>query len=83
MLPLAATRYGPSDVLWGRVRPTLGPTDVTIQHRIGKGRWKRLTALTTAGVYGFRADHRAKQRYRVRWRRPDGAVITGPPIRPY
>jgi hypothetical protein len=83
MLPLAVTRYGPSDVLWGRVRPTLGPTDVTIQHRIGKGRWKRLTALTTAGVYGFRADHRAKQRYRVRWRRPDGAVITGPPIRPY
>ena len=83
MLPLAATRYGSSDVLWGRVRPTLGPTDVTIQHRIGKGKWKRLTALTTSGVYGFRADHRAKQRYRVQWTRPDGAVITGPPIRPY
>ena len=39
--------------------------EVTIEHRIGKGRWKRLTALTTAGVYGFRADHRAKQRYRA------------------
>jgi len=83
ILPLAATRYGSSDVLWGRVRPAIGPTDVTIEHRIGKGKWRRLTALTTSGVYGFRADHRAKQRYRVKWTRPDGGTLTGPPIRPY
>ena len=38
MLPLAATRYGSQDVLWGRVRPATGPTEVMIEHKIGKGR---------------------------------------------
>jgi hypothetical protein len=83
MLPLAATRYGSSDVLWGRVRPATGPTEVTIQHSVRGRRWKRLTALTTGGVYGFRTDHRARHRYRVKWTRPDGTTVTGPPIRPY
>jgi hypothetical protein len=83
MLPLAVKRYGPSDVLWGRVRPATGPTEVTIQHRIGKGRWKRLTVVQTSGVYGLRADHAAKQRYRVKWTRPGGGTITGPPTRAY
>jgi hypothetical protein len=83
MLPLVATRYGSSDVLWGRVRPATGPTQVTIEHKIGKGKWKRLTALQTAGVYGLRTDHRRKHRYRAKWKRPDGTTITGPPIRAY
>ena len=47
-----------SDVLWGRVRPATGPTEVTIEHKVGKGRWQRLTALQTAGVYGFKTAHR-------------------------
>jgi hypothetical protein len=83
ILPLAATRYGGSDVLWGRVRPATGPTEVTIQRRIGNKKWRRLTALTTSGVYGLRTGHRSKQRYRVKWTRPDGGTVTGPPIRPY
>ena len=83
MLPLAVTRYGSSDVLWGRVRPATGPTEVVIQNSLRGGRWKRLTALTTSGVYGARTEHRSRQRYRVRWRRPDGGTVTGPPIRPY
>jgi hypothetical protein len=84
MLPLAATRYGSSDVLWGRVRPATGPTEVTIQRRVGRGRWKRLRELRTTGVYGLRTEHRAKQRYRAKWTRLDGGgTVTGPPIRPY
>ena len=83
MLPLAVKRYGSSDVVWGRVRPATGPTDVTIEHRIGNGKWKRLTVVHTVGVYGFGADHRIGQRYRVKWTRPGGGTITGPPIRAY
>jgi hypothetical protein len=83
MLPLAVKQYGDSDVLWGRVRPARGETKITIQHKIGKGRWKRLSVVTTTGVYGLRADHRNGQRYRVKWRRPGGGTVTGPPIRAY
>ena len=83
MLPLAVKRYGASDVLWGRVRPATGETQVTIQHMVGKGRWKRLRVVTTAGVYGFRADHRRDQLYRAKWTRPGGGSVTGPPIRAY
>jgi hypothetical protein len=83
MLPLAATRYGSSDVLWGRVRPATGPVEVRIEHRIGKKAWKRLTVVQTSGVYGFRTDHKRDQRFRVKWTRPDGVTVTGPPIRPY
>jgi hypothetical protein len=83
ILPLAVKQYGSSDVLWGRVRPATGPTEVTIQHKVGKGAWKHLTVVPTSGVYGFRADHRSGQLYRASWTRPDGGTITGPPIRAY
>jgi Cellulase (glycosyl hydrolase family 5) len=83
IVPLAAKRYGSQDVLWGRIRPAAGPTEVTIEHKRGKGKWKRLTALQTPGVYGFRTAHRTNHRYRVRWTRPDGVTLTGPPIRAY
>ena len=83
MLPLAAQRYGSQDVLWGRVRPAVGQTAVTIEHRIGKGGWKRLTALQTAGVYGFKTAHHSKHRYRAVWTRPDGSTVKGPSIRAY
>jgi hypothetical protein len=83
ILPLAATRYGSRDVLWGRVRPATGPTEVTIEDKVGNAKWKRLTAVQTSGVYGFGTAHRAKHRYRAKWTRPDGVTITGPPIRAY
>ena len=83
VLPLAVKRYGDSDVLWGRVRPATGPTKVTIQHKVRKGKWRRLRVVTTAGVYGLRAEHRKGQRYRAKWKRPGGSTVTGPPIRVY
>ncbi len=83
ILPLAVKQYGSNDVLWGRVRPATGPTEVTIQNKIGKGSWRRLTVVPTSGVYGFRADHKKRQVYRAKWTRPGGGTITGPPIRAY
>jgi hypothetical protein len=83
-LPLAAEAYGPSDVLWGRVRPSATKTRVTIQAQRRKGaKWKPLRTLQTnaRGVYGLRARHHDKQRYRVVWTGPDGKVWRGPPIR--
>jgi Cellulase (glycosyl hydrolase family 5) len=83
MLPLAVKRYGSQDVAWGRVRPATGPTEVTIEHKVGNGGWRRLTALQTTGVYAFRTAHRSRHSYRVKWTRADGVTITGPPIRAY
>jgi hypothetical protein len=83
ILPLVATRYGSNDVLWGRVRPATAATQIVIEHKRGDRRWKRLTGLLTGGVYGLRSEHHRKQRYRVKWTRPDGRTITGPPVRAY
>lgn len=84
ILPLAATRYGSSDVLWGRVRPARGPTEVTIEQKTrARKRWRRVSVVPTSGVYGFRTDHHRGQRYRAKWTRPDGSTVTGPPIRAY
>ena len=83
-LPLAAEAYGRSDVLWGRVRPQPARTKVTILASRRKGRpFKPLRTVTTnhRGVFGLRAKHHDKQRYRVQWTAPDGKVWLGPPIR--
>ena len=58
-LPLAAEAYGPSDVLWGRVRPSATKTQVTILASRRKGKpFKPLRTLQTnsRGVYGLRAE---------------------------
>ena len=83
MLPLAVTQYGPSDVLWGRVRPAVGATQVEIQRKVGKRGWARVNVITTNGVYALKTKHKAGEVYRARWTRPDGSFLTGPKIRPY
>jgi hypothetical protein len=83
-LPLAAESYGRSDVLWGRVRPSAAQTEVTILASRRKGKpFRALRTIRTnhRGVFGLRAKHHDKQRYRVRWTAPDGKVWLGPPIR--
>jgi hypothetical protein len=84
--PLAVERYGPTDVLWGLIRPQKGITQVTVEvRRKGKRRWTRLRRLKTTerGVYGLRATHREGQQYRVRWTSSKGKRHTGPAIRAY
>jgi len=84
-LPLAVEGYGGNDVLWGLVRPMRAQTTVTLEVKRGGGSWRKLAdvATTSTGVYGFRARHRAKQKYRVKWTAPDGKRYTGPPVRAY
>ena len=87
--PRSACRWrprptAPSDVLWGRVRPSATKTQVTILAQRRKGRkFKKLRTVQTnsRGVFGLRARHHDKQRYRVQWTAPDGKVWRGPPIR--
>ena len=84
--PLAVERYGPTDVLWGLIRPQRAVTEVTIEvRRKGERRWTRLRRLNTTarGVFGLRATYREGQRYRVRWTSATGARYTGPAIRSY
>ncbi len=84
--PLAVERYGPTDVLWGLIRPQAGVTRVTIEtRRDGRRQWRVLKRLntTTNGVYGLRATRRKGQEYRVRWTSAAGKAYTGPPIRSY
>jgi hypothetical protein len=84
--PLAIERYGPSDVLWGLIRPQPGVTRVTIEvRRPGKRNWsvfKRLNT-TSRGVYGLRVRHRKGQEFRVRWTSNAGKGYTGPAIGAY
>jgi hypothetical protein len=83
--PLVATEYGRHAVLWGRVRPATGQTQVTIEARRRGGDWRSVGRVTTGStaVFGTRVAHRDGQRYRVRWTAPDGRTSTGPPIRAY
>jgi hypothetical protein len=84
--PLAVERYGPTDVLWGLIRPQPGVTRVTIEvRRPGRRSWRVLRRLNTTsrGVYGLRAQHRKGQAYRVRWTSSAGKAFTGPAIRAY
>jgi Cellulase (glycosyl hydrolase family 5) len=84
--PLAVERYGPTDVLWGLIRPQPGVTRVTIEvRRPGKRNWRVLRRLNTTsrGVYGLQARHRKGQEYRVRWTSSAGKGYTGPATRAY
>ena len=84
--PLAVERYGPTDVLWGLIRPQQGVTQVTVEvRRKGKRRWTRLRQVRTTerGVFGLRATYRKGQQYRVRWTSRAGKRYTGPAIRSY
>jgi hypothetical protein len=84
--PLAAERYGRSDVLWGLLRPQRSVTRVEILvRRPGSSRWQLLRRLktTATGVYGLRVRHHSRQLYRVRWTTKSGHRRTGPPVRSY
>jgi hypothetical protein len=83
--PLVATEYGRYDVLWGRVRPALGRTQVVVEARRRAGPWRTVATVTTSNsaVWGARVRHRDDQRFRVQWTAPDGVTFTGPSVRPY
>jgi hypothetical protein len=85
-LPLVASDYGRSDVIWGRVRPYPHQTSVALQISPSAGKaWRDYKTVQTnsAGVYGLKVPHVRDRRFRAVWTAPDGTVFTGPPIRSY
>jgi hypothetical protein len=85
-LPLAVESYGPSDVLWGLVRPYRHATTVRIEvDPPGKRSWRKLRDVktTATGVYALRYPHHKGQRYRVKWRSPAGHNYAGAAVRAY
>ena len=82
-LPLVADRRGSRVSLWGRVRPAVGPTTVTVEYDDGGSRWRVLAQRSTdrRGTWQLSSRARGGRRYRVRWTPPGGASLTGPPIR--
>ena len=66
-------------------RAPVGDADEGARSSPRAARASRSSSLRTVttnhhGVYGLRAKHHDKQRYRVRWTAPDGKVWLGPPI---
>ena len=78
-LTVARTRHGSE--LWGLVRPTTGPTKVTVLVRVSGKRYKALKTVTTnkSGYWGLQTSTRGKS-WRVRWVSPAGLKYEGPPI---
>jgi hypothetical protein len=84
-LPLAAERYGHTDVLWGLVRPLRASTTVTIEVAAKGGDFQTLRQLKTTGtgVFAMTHAHHRGQRYRVLWTAPDGQAYVGAEIQGY
>jgi hypothetical protein len=82
-IPLVASGRGHSVSLWGLVRPTLGPTTVTVLVLSrGSHRWRVLKNLGTGalGEWSLRSTGSAGTAWRVRWSSPAGVKYEGPPI---
>jgi hypothetical protein len=85
IVPLRVTHVGATNVLWGRVRPATTSVDAVIERKLKGDGFKRLTTVRTGrgGVFGLGTPFKQGARYRVRWVRPDGGTVVGPPIRSY
>ena len=84
-VPLTVSKRGHGFSLWGLVRPTTGPTRVTVLVQ-GKGsrRYRMLrTVATNSQGYWALGSSTPGVHWRVRWRSPTGAKYEGPPIRAY
>jgi hypothetical protein len=84
-VPLAVTRRGHGYSLWGLVRPTTGPTRLTVLVQPPHSRrWRKLRVITTnsSGYWSLNSSTRGSS-WRVQWRSPSGAAYNGPPIRAY
>jgi hypothetical protein len=82
-LPLTVSKSHHGVSLWGLVRPTTGPTKVTILVRKkGSRTYKTLTTVGTnaLGYWGLHSSV-AGQYWRVRWKSPAGVKYEGPPIK--
>jgi hypothetical protein len=82
---LTVSRRGHGFSLWGLVRPTNGPTKLTVLVR-GKGskHYRTLKAVTTNNAgYGSLSSSVQGAAWRVRWTGPSGKRYEGPPIQAF
>ncbi len=82
-LPLTVSKARHGVALWGLVRPTIGPTKVTVLvRRKGSRSYRTLKTLTTnsLGYWGL-SSSTPGQYWRVRWKSPSGVKYEGPPIK--
>ena len=80
-VPLTASKQGHSVSLWGLVRPTLGPTSVTVlvQPR-GSHKWRVLKSVRTGAFGEWSLRSGSASAWRVRWSSPTGVQYEGPAI---
>ena len=81
-VPLVVSRRGHGFSLWGLVRPTLGPTTVSVlvQPR-GSRKWRVLKNVHTDALGDWSLSSGTQgTAWRVRWKSPGGSVYEGPPI---
>ncbi len=81
-VPLTVTKQGSGVSLWGLVRPTLGPTKLTVLvQRKGSSRYSTLRTVTTNSL-GYWTLHSSTpgSHWRVRWVSPTGVKYEGPAI---
>jgi hypothetical protein len=80
-IPLTVSGRGHSVSLWGLVRPTLGPTTVTVlvQPR-GSHAWRVLKNVRTGAFGEWALRSGSATAWRVRWVSPAGVKYEGPPI---
>jgi hypothetical protein len=81
-VPLVVSRQGHRFSLWGIVRPTLGPTtlSVLVQPR-GSRKWRVLKSVRTDALGDWSLSSSVSgSAWRVRWQSPSAGVYEGPPI---
>jgi hypothetical protein len=84
-LPLTVAKQGHGFSLWGLVRPTLGPTRLTVLVQLkGAKRYRTLATVKTnsLGYWTLRSSTPAV-RWRVRWVSATGVKYEGPPVGAY
>jgi len=80
---LTVSKSGGGVSLWGLVRPTSGPTTVTVLVRMKGSRSYRTLKTVATNALGYWTLHSSVrgQLWRVRWVSPTGVRYEGPPIK--
>jgi hypothetical protein len=82
-IPLVVSRHGHGYSLWGLVRPTLGPTTVTVLvQKRGSRKWSVLKNVHTDALGDWSFDSSVQgTAWKVRWKSPSQGTYEGAPMR--
>jgi hypothetical protein len=81
-IPLVVSRHGHGYALWGLVRPTLGPTTVTVLvQKPGSHKWSVLKNVGTNALGDWSFDSGVQgSAWKVRWKSPSQGTYEGAPM---